>query len=136
MRNGIIRRLTMATCCGIALAGCGDSTGPKSIVGSYTLQTVNGGALPYILSQSGANKTEILSGAFTLNADHTFSDQGTVRITQSGVATTTAGSASGTYVQNNTAITLTYSDNSVDMASINGKTMTLISDGVTLVYTR
>jgi len=59
----------------VALAACNnDSTSPNgSVVGSYSLRTVNGNPLPYTFS----NGSVLVSDQLTLNANGTYTDVAT-----------------------------------------------------------
>jgi hypothetical protein len=92
-----MKRLLVLTVLALA-GGCGsasDSTAPgdgaPNVVGSYTLQTVAGIAVPgVLLANYQGTKIEVLDDAYTLNADHTWSEHGTLRSTDltSGAVTT------------------------------------------------
>jgi hypothetical protein len=92
------------------LAACsGDPTGPNAdISGSYTLQSVNGNALPWMyLVFGGRDFDAIASGGGEINAD------GTYRLTlnfvqgRSEQRITSSGTTAGTYTRNGSAITFT-----------------------------
>ena len=134
-----MRRLI--ACLALALfAGCGgDSvTGPStdSVAGTWTLQTVNGGRLPFILAQSGADKVEGTSDVITVVSTGTFTQLTNFRTTLDGVATDDAIDDHGTWTLKGSALTLTFSDKSSGTATVSGNTLTVTDDGTTLVYTR
>ncbi|HEX2781358.1 MAG TPA: hypothetical protein VHM30_17785 [Gemmatimonadaceae bacterium] len=74
-----------ARLCTLALAavvlGCGDSSSPKSIAGSYPLVSVDGHSVPTIAIQETGYTLEVLSGNVTINANGTFADTYTIRET-------------------------------------------------------
>jgi hypothetical protein len=83
-----------------AVVSCGgDSpTSPSvSVSGTYSLQTVNGAALPYAYPQDVYDKFEFLSDVRTLSDSGTFTETYTNRQTQNGVATTFSRTVTGTY---------------------------------------
>ena len=66
-----------------------DSTGPdESVVGTYTLQSVGGDALPWVLLQFLGDKVEVTAGSIILNQDMTCSSSTTSSVTESGNVTT------------------------------------------------
>jgi hypothetical protein len=82
----------------LAAAGCsgaGSIISPTlSVLGRYTLQTVNGSSLPYTISSTSGSAVEILSEEFTLSPDGTIAGASDVRVTGFGILHATA---SGTY---------------------------------------
>ena len=83
-----------------AVASCGgdSSTSPSvSVSGIYSLQTVNGAALPYTQPQDVYDKFEFLSDVRILSDSGTFTETYTNRQTQNGVATTFSRTVTGTY---------------------------------------
>jgi methyl coenzyme M reductase beta subunit len=61
----------------------------------------------------------------------------TVKTTESGQVTTESIPDAGTYTQNGTAVTFTFnSDGSSGTGTLNGNTVTVASQGFSLVYTR
>jgi hypothetical protein len=122
-----------------AAFGCGDSTGPAaSAVGTWQLQTVNGSPLPYTLAfiANPTYRLEIVNDVFIVNADGTFDETSTVRETQGSQVTTTDEFDSGTWVQNDAALTITASDGSVSSAAIAGDKITANLNGGVVVYRR
>jgi hypothetical protein len=119
----------------VLLAACGDSTGPETIVGTYSLRTVNGAGLPYVIAQAGADKDELIDDAFTLNEGGTWTESGHLRSTRSGVVTTQSVVASGTYTRTGTAITLTDGSESTS-GTVSAGTLTISDQGVSAVYVR
>ena len=122
-----------------ALAACsGDSsTDPNATIGgTYTLRTVNGSALPYIVAQSGANKYEITDDAITLTDAGSWTELWHDRTTTNGQVTTSANTDGGTYTRNGTAITLNSTTSGAISGSVSGGTLTLTDQGVAAVYMR
>lgn len=74
-----------ARLCTLALAavvlGCGDSSNPKSIAGSYPLVSINGHNVPTVAYQETGYTLEVLSGNVVINANGTFADTYTIRET-------------------------------------------------------
>lgn len=93
------------------LTACGDSSGPDDggiVAGTYTLRTINGSGLPFVLAQIGTEfKFEIVSDVFTLKEDNTFTDVATVRFTEEGTVTTETNTYTGTYTTTGSTVRLT-----------------------------
>lgn len=75
--------------------------GPKQETarGRYTLRTINAQNLPFIMSQSGADRVEVTPGTLMVNADLTFRETVGVRTIQNGGVSTGEQTTSGTYKQ-------------------------------------
>ena len=84
MRRIFATMLALAT-----LAGCGEnsSTGPTTVnlVGTWTLQSVNGGSIPYTQTTS-AGKTEVMSGSIVISGNGAFTTTVVQRVTPAGSA--------------------------------------------------
>jgi len=128
----------VAACVVLLAIACGDSTSPSaSVAGTWTLQTVNGAPLPFVIAQVGADKIELTSDVITANSNGSFTQMTTVKTTESGQVTTESIPDAGTYTQNGTAVTFTFnSDGSSGTGTLNGNTVTVASQGFSLVYTR
>ena len=125
----------------VALLGCGgDSTGvAASPVGTWNLQTVDNAPLPYtaVFIANPLYKLEILSDVFVVRADGSYTETFTERETDGSTVTTTSDDDTGTWVQNNGALTITSSsDQSAVSAAISGNTITVNSEGLILVFKR
>ena len=123
----------------VVLAACGgeSTTAPTnvSVAGTWTLQSINGTGLPYIVAQTGADKVEITSDVVTVVASGSFTQITTVRTTFSGQVTTQSVADAGSWVLNGTAATFQFnSDGSVGTGSISGNTLTIASDGFAYIY--
>lgn len=124
----------------LSAAGCAnDSTSPatQSIAGSWTLQSVNGSSMPFIVAQTGTNKTELLSDVIAISGTGSFTQTTSVRTTTNGVPTTQSVADAGSYTLNGSAITLHFnSDGSTGTGSWSGNTITTTDGGFALVYKR
>ena len=135
------RRFRIATACALWLiAACsgGDATAPSasvSIVGSWALQTVNGSALPYLMDQNGADKSEMTAEVLTFLATGQFTEIAQVRVTSGGQVSTLAVQQAGTFTANKGNVTLTFAgDGSTAQGSQSGSTLTLGLNGLNLSY--
>ena len=119
-----------------ALIACDDGglVGSSTVNGAYALKKVNGAALPYTMSGSGTNKTEIVSDVITLYEGFTYSQSLQTRITVNGQATNNTKPTAGAYSLFGTSITMTPSDGGQRVGIIKANTMTFIEAGVTSVY--
>jgi hypothetical protein len=136
----MLRRSVLSGLVGIALVGAcgGDSaTGPDPVVGTYTLQTINGQAPPQTLNEDANGRLEITGGRILLDGDGSFHNEIDVRITSRGVTSTGPVHLFGTYVRTGTNITVTPAQggDSYSMA-LSGRTLTVGGAGATLVYRR
>lgn len=125
----------------LAVVACGGSdsgTGPTatSVVGNWTLSTVNGTALPYLLIGSGANKSELTSGSLTVSSTSYTITFG-LRTTANGVVSTSSSADAGTVAITGTAITLRSTvDGTTITGGASGNTLTLSESGGVYVFTR
>jgi hypothetical protein len=131
-------RRTNTTLIVLALAlltfGCTALTSPLDLVGTYSLKTVNGGSVPHALPQQGATTVLVLDDTFTLTTSGAYSELGHEQITNGGVVSVSALIDVGTFTRRNDALVL----NSVLFgdrpASVKDHTITLVQNGLTLVY--
>ena len=107
----------------------------ESVAGTWTLKSVNGADLPYVLSQVGTSKSEVISDVVTVTPPSTFTELTTVRNTVNGQSSTQEVPDAGTYTLNSAAITFKFNSNGTFGAGfINGKTLTVTAQGVSFVY--
>ena len=106
-----------------------------SVAGTYMLSTVNGVALPIVVSEADP-KIEMMSDRLTLSTGGTFTEQLTVRITDGTRVTTATDEQSGTFIVTGTLVLFTNSDNSINSATFAGNTLTSTDGGVTVVFVR
>jgi hypothetical protein len=117
-----------------ALSGCDDSiTGSSTVVGSYTLRTVNGSALP-VTVVSGTTTTVYEDGVISLYQGATYAESGRTRVTVNGTTTTVTKAETGSYTLFGASITLTPNGSAQKVAKVSGNDMTFIDAGVTMVY--
>jgi hypothetical protein len=124
---------------GVLTMACGDSPTEvqASVAGTWELSTVNGANLPYVITQSGADKIELTADVITATSTGSFTQQTTIKTTQNSQVTTQTLPDAGSYVMNGTAVTFTFnSDGSSGTGSLSGDTMTVTDGGFALVYKR
>ena len=110
-------------------------TGSSTITGDYTLRTINGSPLPYTISGSGANRTDIVGEVITLYQGGTYARLRDSRIIVNGQMTSESSPETGSYTLLGTSITLVNAaTGQPTLASINGNTMTMVKTGMTAVF--
>lgn len=131
-----MRRLMIAFVVACSVACNNDGlTGSTTVNGKYTLRTVNGSALPYTISGSGANKTEILDDGITLYEGFTYSRSAHSRVTVNGTASDVTTSDAGSYSIFGTSVTLTSGTGGpTTLALVSGNSMTVTTAGLTYVF--
>ncbi len=122
-------------------AACGGNDGinePKeqAITGTYTLKTVNGAALPFVIFQGDGYKLEVLAASYVLAASGSFTNSASFRATEGGVATTSTETLTGRYTVSGTTVTFTDSDGDVLTGTISGNNLQFTEDGMTAVFVR
>lgn len=124
----------------IFASACSDSSGPESITGTYTLRTVNGMALPYLVATetSGGvtSKVEVVDGSATLNENKGYTSSITARQTVGSSVNTTVSTSMGTYAVNGTAITFTAADGVISAGTLTGGTLTGLVGNLPLVFSK
>ena len=131
----MVRRVFLAFLV-LGLVACGDDViGPEDIAGTYTLQSIDGQTLPWVILQVGNTYSmEIMAGSITINQTMTCSRSLTATLTDGGTVVTITETDVCTYTFVNGAIMFTWdSDGSTDSGSIVGSQLTLTADGDVLI---
>ncbi len=145
MRSRIFKSLT-AVAILAAAAACTDNTAPSTQItsGSYSLQTVNGSAVPYSYS-AGANTVTIQSDIYTLNNDGTYNESINETV-YNGYTTNSANDAeAGTWNQNGNAVVFApsystqanynqYTGSLTGSSTFSRSSLTFSDNGVVWVY--
>ena len=124
----------------LALTACSDSSGPgeNNIAGTYTLRTVNGSNVPFVIAQIGTTyKLEILSGSVVISSNGTYTETASLRETNGTTVTTEQENSNGTWTRVNNAITFRDAvDQTTVTASAGDNSLTLVDteSSITLVY--
>lgn len=131
-----MRRL-LSLALALAIVGCGSDSSSEptnaSVAGTWSLVSVNGAALPFILSASP--KIELLSSVVTVASNGTFTSSTQTRTTIGTQATTSTSTQSGTYTLSGSAVAIRSTDGStVQAGSVSGNTLTLAQTGLVFVY--
>jgi hypothetical protein len=140
-----MRRVWMGFAVAGALAAqaCGDMASPngRSVVGVYTLTTVNGMIPPLTLAMTDSASVDLISGTVTFRDDGTFLDVINVRLkgTAAGsVATDSAVTARGNYTRAGNTVTLDPTDGHSEyhMTATDDLTLTESNGDFSIVYRR
>jgi hypothetical protein len=95
------------------LAACGGATkvaGPTNVVGTYSLATVDGSALPFTVPNNPNHTVVVQSATVTLGSDHSYTIGGTG--TSDGGAPEQVIADAGTYTFSGSTVTFTSSSHS------------------------
>jgi hypothetical protein len=114
-----------------------DGTGVvgANVTGTYTLRTIDGQNLPFILLNVPGYRIEVLADAYTLNSGGDFSSTTSYRETEGTVVSTSEDTYTGTWVQNGSTINLNSTDNGPETATFSGgNTLTFTAGGRTAIY--
>jgi hypothetical protein len=114
--------------------GCSPVTSPLDVSGLYSLKTINGAALPAVISQTGATTITVWNDAFTLTPNGTYSEQGYKSSTTSGVISISYPVDAGNFTRRDDAITLESLLVGIRPAVLSNGTLTVVDRGLTLVY--
>ena len=130
-----MRKMLFAAIAALVVAGCDSGvTGVKTINGTWSLRTVNGAALPFTISGTGTNKTEITSDIITLFEGFTYQEVIQKRVTTNGTATTTSVTETGSFSTFGTSVTLQSNLPRERRGLIEGNSMTIVENGMVQVY--
>ena len=118
--------------------GCLDHpVGIGTLRGTWTLETVNGNALPYTMSGSGANKTELMSDVLNLHEGFTYDETIQVRSTVDGQVTTTSTTKPGPYFISLGSVVFASNDGTPNKtALVEGNKMTFTEPGIVRVFSK
>jgi hypothetical protein len=120
----------------VLLAACDSGvTGIATVTGNWTLRTVNDSPLPYTLSGSGANKTEIVDDIIMFFEGSTYSETIHTRVTVNGTESIVTTNETGNYSLFGTSVTLTRNSGALARRGlIEGNTMTIVENGLVQDY--
>jgi hypothetical protein len=135
-------RVLAAALLAISVAACGDSADitvnqVNTVVGSWSLQSIGGATLPFLLDQLGDDKIELMEAALTTTANGAFVSTSVERTTIAGQATSRSFSEDGNYTTDGAAITFTFSSDGASVTGIiRGDSLTFAESGSVVVYRR
>jgi len=103
---------------------------------TYELNTVNGVRIPAIIHQEPGYRLEILNANFTLESDGTYTEAGILRETINGSSSTVSSSTYGFYDYFDGEITFDESSGRRYYGYIDGNSLIVEDQGVTMQYRR
>lgn len=128
-----------------ALTACGGGDGGSSptvpLAGVYNLSTVDGHTVPYILFEDATLKVEAMRGTFTITGSGTYTENVTIRFTDSAGTEEVPAICSGTYSRTGNSLTLTETQSSDCSggnwgATWDGRNTITVNYGLQVVYKR
>ena len=108
----MLRRSFLFLLMSAVVVSCDDATGPDDLLGTWSLQSVSGQSLPYILEQDATVKIELTGETVTLLASGRQTMVTSFRVTDGGVVSTESVPASGNYTVNGSKLLLTFDNDS------------------------
>ncbi len=127
----ILVLLVMAACGGTSPAGPAAVAATGDEVGTYTLVSLNGAAVPAPATEGPAG-TQVLSGTLTLGQG------GTVRVTVvfqiPGETPSRTSDVTGSYRRSGNALTFSYSNGGSNTGTLDGKDLHFLNEGSTWLY--
>ena len=137
LKRPSMRIATMLLLLLVSGACLNEPVGLGTTVGRWTLQSVNDKPLPFTMSGSGADKTELVSDVLMLYEGFTYDETVTLRTTVNGQATTTTTRKPGPYSLSLGALTFSFNDGTPSkVANVNGNKMTFFEPGFVRVFTK
>jgi hypothetical protein len=124
---------------GAACSGGSEATAPAgsaSVVGTWSLKTVNGATLPYLMDQIGADKTEMTGDVIVFLASGQFTETAQVRATSGGQVSTVPVQQAGTWATNKGSVALTFVGGNTADGSYTGASLSLNINGLAFGYTK
>jgi hypothetical protein len=138
MRNHLVAiALGALAMSGVACSDIVGGYGSANITGTYELRTFNGSTLPTVAFSNAFEQRDILEETFTIYSDGTYTDDYTLRISNQSGQRTQIFRDTGTYQQNNTALSFRDSaTGDVFNGSVTGNVLTVTYLGDVYVYQR
>jgi hypothetical protein len=110
-------------------------TGSSTVFGTYTLRSVNGSSLPFTISGSGTNKSEIVADTIWLYEGFTFAESSYYRNTVNGTVTNQKVTDSGSFGLLGNSASFFSNDNSpVKTYVIDSDVITVVKPGLTMPF--
>lgn len=122
------------------LAGCGSDsapTAPAALEGEYALETVNGLRLPFLKTESAAERVEVVSGSLMLRSDRTYQGNIVEQWTTGANIQSFPETSAGTFSVASNRITFTEgATGAVYSGTINGNRISATLNDVTFGFVR
>jgi hypothetical protein len=121
----------------LALACSSEPVGLSTTRGEWVLEKVNGAPLPFTLSGSGANKTELMSDSLFLHEGFTYDETVEIRTTVNGQATTTKTTKAGPYAVAQGALVFMFNDGTPSKtAKFEGNKLIILEPALVRTFTK
>lgn len=104
--------------------------------GTFELRAVNGSRIPATIYSEPGYRVEVLNANFTLENDGTYTEAGIIRETVNGSSSTSSSSSYGRFDSYGDEITFTESNGRRYYGRMQGYTLIVEDQGVTLEYVR
>jgi hypothetical protein len=114
--------------------GCSPTTSPLDVIGTYMLKSVSGSPLPYQLPGTGPTRVHVLDDMIILTPSGTYSEVGHKIFSTGSTVTVAAPVDAGNFTRRGDVITMESLLIGIWSGTINGNTLTLEQQGLTLVY--
>jgi hypothetical protein len=114
--------------------GCSPTTSPLDVIGTYVLKSVSGAPLPYQLPGTGPTRVHVLDDMIILTPSGTYSEVGHKLLTTGSAAVVAAPVDAGNFRRRGDVITMESLLIGIWSGTVNGNTLTLEQQGLTLVY--
>ena len=128
----------LTACGGDSSSTTGPSSNSSSPVGSYTMSTVNGKAVPTSIFSEGTYTFDVTGGTMKLTSDGKFSLVTNTRQTIPGSVENFVDSVAGTWTQSGTSLQITSEDGTIAPGTWDKGTLTIASTDqgipLTVVY--
>jgi hypothetical protein len=132
--------LALSLALGFTATACSDSTSPgASLAGTYSLQTINGQSLPFVVENSASLYSEVVLSQITLHSNGSYSSVTRYRDTYPGqqpVLVDETATGYWTLTGNQIALTEDGYPNDPSYGTISDNRLTVSEFGYTLVYVR
>jgi hypothetical protein len=107
------------------------------LAGTWNLIAVNDQPLPFVFSQTSSNKVEVTKDVLTITPPDQFSEVTTLRNTRSGQVSDETVFDTGTYEFNSYVVAFHFqSDGSIGSGTLTGKTMKIMTSGISFTYSK
>lgn len=132
----IVAAVALAT-----LAACGGDatvTPPTPLAGTWTLQSANGSALPFVQSSNSTGKIEIVDDQLVVSSTGTFAEQGHQRVTYASPPAVTTGPYvyAGTYSATGATVAFLFDGGAAGTATRSGTQLSVVFQTGTFVYSK
>ena len=125
----------------VSVAACGGDApsepAPVTVVGKWSLETVNGARLPFVLDQRGNDKVELISASLDVMSSGAFSATSNERSTIAGVVKDQSYIDPGRFTLAGAVATFVFDlDGGISRGTIVADAMTFDANGLVVVYRR